>query len=326
MTVKDLPVGFKFHPTDQELLGYYLRSKVSGEPFRYEPRIKSFDLYGKTEPWDIWTEFGGPELDQSEDLYFFTKLKKMGDSASMYRARRSGSGTWKGKNKGVTVYDSKNKKIVLGTRKLFHYENNESDQNRCWIMHEYSIPPSNTSDLPHEYVLCRIRINVDRRRKLVAKKVSQNHVNNEAIDHEYELEDQTTMTQETYAELNDINPPLEDNDAFNTSTDHVSNASKSLHTSQPLPSYHPKLEVMACETNVELTDHDNVHDYPLYEDYVFNSINVGDTHRLQHQSFRTLTETLKSGSYPPYSYPSFQRSSNKVGESSAGAVAKAGQQ
>ncbi|KAL6132613.1 hypothetical protein ACLB2K_064853 [Fragaria x ananassa] len=154
----------------------------------------------------------------------------------------SGSGTWRQKDKGFTIFDSKNKKMVLGRRN----ENNESDQDRRWIMHEFSLPPSRTSKLPHEYVLCRIRVKADKMRKLVAKKVSQNHVDNEAIDHERELD-----------ELNDIN--LEDNDASNTSSDHVNNASESVLTSLPLPSYHPK----------EITDHDNVQDYPLYDDYVF---------------------------------------------------------
>lgn len=43
--------GFRFHPTDEELVQYYLRRKVSGKGFRFDA-ISDVDVY-KTEPWDL---------------------------------------------------------------------------------------------------------------------------------------------------------------------------------------------------------------------------------------------------------------------------------
>ncbi|PQQ15901.1 NAC transcription factor 29-like [Prunus yedoensis var. nudiflora] len=167
-SVVNLPVGFKFRPRDDQLLGYYLLNKVRGTSFMYEKVIPEMDLYGKIEPWDIWHEYGGHNLAKGEDLYFFTKLKSMSDKDSRV-ARTIGSGTWKGENSGTTVSDPKNEENDLGIWKRFHYENLKSVQDGCWIMHEYSLHPSLVKPKPNstnQFVLCRIRKNDKGKRKL----------------------------------------------------------------------------------------------------------------------------------------------------------------
>lgn len=46
-----VPPGFRFHPTEEELLQYYLRKKVSYEKIDLDV-IRDVDL-NKLEPWDI---------------------------------------------------------------------------------------------------------------------------------------------------------------------------------------------------------------------------------------------------------------------------------
>jgi hypothetical protein len=47
----ELPPGFRFHPTDEELVSYYLTRKISN--VRFEVRaIGEVDL-NKCEPWDL---------------------------------------------------------------------------------------------------------------------------------------------------------------------------------------------------------------------------------------------------------------------------------
>jgi hypothetical protein len=43
--------GFRFHPTDEELVGFYLRRKVDKKPLNIE-LIKQVDIY-KYDPWDL---------------------------------------------------------------------------------------------------------------------------------------------------------------------------------------------------------------------------------------------------------------------------------
>jgi hypothetical protein len=46
-----LPPGFRFHPTDDELVGYYLKRRVDNLKIELEV-IPVIDLY-KFEPWEL---------------------------------------------------------------------------------------------------------------------------------------------------------------------------------------------------------------------------------------------------------------------------------
>ncbi|KAL6983492.1 hypothetical protein U1Q18_016878 [Sarracenia purpurea var. burkii] len=46
--------GFRFHPTDEELVGFYLKRKVQQRPLSIE-LIKQLDIY-KYDPWDLPTD------------------------------------------------------------------------------------------------------------------------------------------------------------------------------------------------------------------------------------------------------------------------------
>ncbi|KAF3543855.1 hypothetical protein DY000_02003884 [Brassica cretica] len=50
-TATALAPGFRFHPTDDELVSYYLKRKVLGKPVRFDA-IGDVDIY-KHEPWDL---------------------------------------------------------------------------------------------------------------------------------------------------------------------------------------------------------------------------------------------------------------------------------
>ncbi|KAK3003636.1 hypothetical protein RJ639_019635, partial [Escallonia herrerae] len=43
--------GFRFHPTDEELVGFYLKKKIQQRPLSIE-LIKQLDIY-KYDPWDL---------------------------------------------------------------------------------------------------------------------------------------------------------------------------------------------------------------------------------------------------------------------------------
>lgn len=50
-----VPPGFRFHPTEEELLNYYLRKKVASQEIDLDV-IRDVDL-NKLEPWDIQGTF-----------------------------------------------------------------------------------------------------------------------------------------------------------------------------------------------------------------------------------------------------------------------------
>jgi hypothetical protein len=47
--------GFRFHPTDQELVGFYLKRKVEKKLFSIDI-IREIDIY-KHDPWDLPSMF-----------------------------------------------------------------------------------------------------------------------------------------------------------------------------------------------------------------------------------------------------------------------------
>ncbi|ESR43718.1 hypothetical protein CICLE_v10013730mg [Citrus x clementina] len=156
-----LPVGCKFLPSEEQLVRYYLFNRISGIPTPFvEYFVKDVDLYDYEESWDIWKQFGGSNLEDGEDLYFFTHLKKKSINGSRIN-RKVGSGAWQGEDAGELVL-SCNSNRPIGSKKIFRYENDNSPHNRCWIMHEYTL---NASLLPQNHhssndcVLCRLRKN-----------------------------------------------------------------------------------------------------------------------------------------------------------------------
>lgn len=51
MATASFPPGFRFHPTDLELLKYYLKRKIMGETLPFDV-ISEIELY-KFLPWDL---------------------------------------------------------------------------------------------------------------------------------------------------------------------------------------------------------------------------------------------------------------------------------
>lgn len=140
---KDLvPTGFRFRPTDEELVCCYLKNKIEGNSLPCDIIVEC-ELYGVKEPWEIWATFGGDHPDDDQDLnrflYLFTRLKNMANRGSRIQ-RRVGSGSWKGERKADRVRAHQSGKCV-GLKKRFHYENQRSMHHRRWLLDEYSLVP-----------------------------------------------------------------------------------------------------------------------------------------------------------------------------------------
>ena len=168
-------VGFKFDPSEHELLSYFLYRKINGQSLDldlYCGFISDFDLYGAHQPDQIWDLFGGSFLRQDEDLYFFTTLsfkgkgKAKGSRGSRICRTISSGGTWSNEGSKV-IYDAHSSSLPIGIKRWFHYENSQSPQNGCWIMHEFTLDvegssllsPSSDQAVVASSVLCRLRRN-----------------------------------------------------------------------------------------------------------------------------------------------------------------------
>ncbi|KAJ4845098.1 hypothetical protein Tsubulata_037919 [Turnera subulata] len=99
-----VPPGFRFHPTEEELVGYYLKRKIHSLKIDLQV-IVDIDLY-KMEPWDIQARCKLGYDEQNEWYFFSHKDRKYPTGTRTNRA--TAAGFWKatGRDKAVV---SKNK-------------------------------------------------------------------------------------------------------------------------------------------------------------------------------------------------------------------------
>ncbi|XP_059630894.1 NAC domain-containing protein 30 [Cornus florida] len=146
-----VPPGFRFHPTEEELVGYYLKRKVDSQKIDLEV-IVDIDLY-RMEPWDIQDKckFGCEE--QNEWYFFSHKDRKYPTGTRTNRA--TAAGFWKATGRDKAVL-SKNK--IIGMRKTLVFYKGRAPNGRKsdWIMHEYRLQTSEHGPPQEEgWVVCR---------------------------------------------------------------------------------------------------------------------------------------------------------------------------
>ncbi|KAK3228363.1 hypothetical protein Dsin_000244 [Dipteronia sinensis] len=149
-----LAPGFRFHPTDEELVRYYLKRKVCNKPLRFDP-ISVIDIYG-SEPWDL------PDKSRlkTRDLewYFFSMLDKKYGNGGNRTNRATEKGYWKTTGKDRPI--SHNSRTV-GMKKtlVYHLGRAPRGERSNWVMHEYRLVDEElkeTGILQGAFVLCRI--------------------------------------------------------------------------------------------------------------------------------------------------------------------------
>ncbi|KAI3688355.1 hypothetical protein L1987_82067 [Smallanthus sonchifolius] len=149
----NLPPGFRFHPTDEELIVHYLcrRSETTSDIVSVAPRqpiIADVDIY-KHEPWEL------PEmaLFGTKEWYFFTPRDRKYPNGSRPN-RVTGNGYWKATGADKPIKSKSDQNITVGIKKalVFYAGKGQKGIKTNWIMHEYRLPISNLDD----WVLCRL--------------------------------------------------------------------------------------------------------------------------------------------------------------------------
>ncbi|CAK9162157.1 unnamed protein product [Ilex paraguariensis] len=135
-----VPPGFRFHPTEEELLQYYLRKKVSYEKIDLDV-IHDVDL-NKLEPWDIQEKCKIGSTPQNDWYFFSHKDKKYPTGTRTNRA--TAAGFWKATGRDKVIH-SHSKRIGMRKTLVFYKGRAPHGQKSDWIMHEYRLDDS-TSD------------------------------------------------------------------------------------------------------------------------------------------------------------------------------------
>ncbi|CAN6571275.1 unnamed protein product [Malus baccata var. baccata] len=129
--------GFRFHPTDEELVGFYLKRKVEKRAISME-LIKQIDIY-KYDPWDL------PKVSIAGDkeCYFFCRRGRKYRN-SIRPNRVTGSGFWKATGIDKAIYSVKDPHECIGLKKsLVYYRGSAGKGTKTdWMMNEFRLPPN----------------------------------------------------------------------------------------------------------------------------------------------------------------------------------------
>lgn len=144
-----LPPGFRFHPTDEELVVQYLKRKVLSYPLPASiiPEVEVC----KSDPWDL------PGGSEQERYFFSTREVKYPNGNRSNRA--TSSGYWKATGLDKQILSSRSGHQPVGMKKtLVFYRGKPPKGSRTdWIMHEYRlINPQTNVSAQENWVLCRI--------------------------------------------------------------------------------------------------------------------------------------------------------------------------
>ncbi|XP_043701269.1 protein SOMBRERO isoform X2 [Telopea speciosissima] len=147
-----VPPGFRFHPTDEELLYYYLKKKVAYEVIDLDV-IKEVDL-NKLEPWDLKDKCRIGSGIQNEWYFFSHKDKKYPTGTRTNRATTAGF--WKATGRDKAIHLSNSKRIGMRKTLVFYTGRAPYGQKTDWIMHEYRLDDNNAEVQEDGWVVCRV--------------------------------------------------------------------------------------------------------------------------------------------------------------------------
>ncbi|KAI3704927.1 hypothetical protein L1987_75156 [Smallanthus sonchifolius] len=152
-TFSHVPPGFRFHPTDEELVDYYLRKKINLRAIELDV-IRDVDLY-KIEPWDL-QELCRLGTEEQNDWYFFSHKDKKYPTGSRTN-RATVAGFWKATGRDKAIYS---KQDLIGMRKtlVFYKGRAPNGLKSDWIMHEYRLETDENATTTQEegWVVCRV--------------------------------------------------------------------------------------------------------------------------------------------------------------------------
>ncbi|KAI9196404.1 hypothetical protein LWI28_023625 [Acer negundo] len=150
------PPGFRFHPSDEELIVHYLQNKVNSRSIP-ATIIAEVDLY-KHNPWEL------PEkaLFGEKEWYFFSPREKKYPNGERPN-RAAGVGYWKATATDKPIFGCSGLKR-LGVKKALVFYTGRAPRGvkTDWMMNEYRLIDTTTrlkgSMRLDDWVLCRVRL------------------------------------------------------------------------------------------------------------------------------------------------------------------------
>ncbi|KAK4793947.1 hypothetical protein SAY86_011941 [Trapa natans] len=156
-TMIDLPPGFRFYPTDEEIIAHYLVPKAADGRFTASA-IGEVSL-NKCEPWDM-----PKRAKMGEKEWYFFCQRDMKYPTGTRTNRATESGYWKATGKDKEIYRGKDRGQgkLMGMKKtlVFYLGRAPKGEKTGWVMHEFRLEGKLYNNLHRsskdDWVVCRV--------------------------------------------------------------------------------------------------------------------------------------------------------------------------
>ncbi|PIN20729.1 hypothetical protein CDL12_06581 [Handroanthus impetiginosus] len=158
--MEELPTGFRFYPTEEELISFYLHNKLEDKSTNINRVIPIVDIY-QLDPWDLPKQCGELCNGDTEQWFFFTPRQER-EVRGGRPSRTTASGYWKATGSPSYVFSSDNKVIGVKKSMVFYKGKAPTGRKTKWKMNEYrAIKEDSQTSAPklmNELSLCRVYI------------------------------------------------------------------------------------------------------------------------------------------------------------------------
>ncbi|KAI3682408.1 hypothetical protein L1987_82373 [Smallanthus sonchifolius] len=158
--------GFRFFPTEEELITFYLKHKIDGtrellqDIDRVIPQLHVYDVY----PWDL-PQHAGERCQGDPEQWFFFIARQEKEARGGRPSRLTSSGYWKATGSLSIVYSLSNRAIGVKRTMVFYNGRAPTGTKTKWKMNEYKAfqeeSSSNANQKPklmEELSLCRVYV------------------------------------------------------------------------------------------------------------------------------------------------------------------------
>lgn len=302
-----LAPGFRFHPTDEELVRYYLKRKVCDRPLRFNP-ICVTDIY-KSEPWDLPDKSMLKTRDK--EWYFFSMLdKKYGNGSRTNRATEKGY--WKTTGKDRPVHHNTQ---TVGMKKtlVYHLGRAPRGERTNWVMHEYRLTDDDLEKAgvaQDAFVLCRIfqksGSGPKNGEQYGAPFIEEEWEDDEAIEaalvpgHDV-VADELVVSDDAYFETNDLDQNIDVANQSENAPRHLNfyhgESSNHVEHSRDLSADNQKrmIGMGATRHNSELQDQYEMNGRPVKDEYIdsSNGVNAGGVNYFLNEPYLDATDNAQ---------------------------------
>ncbi|XP_056169503.1 NAC domain-containing protein 90-like [Syzygium oleosum] len=169
--MEEYPTGFRFYPTEEELISFYLHNQLHGlKQDKIHRVIPVLDIFN-TEPWNLPQLAGELCREDREQWFFFAPMQER-EARGGRPSRSMATGYWKATGSPGYVYSSDNKVIGVKKSMVFYVGKAPTGRKTQWKLNEYraiELSPTNPNstssnisipkvNLRREFTLCRVYV------------------------------------------------------------------------------------------------------------------------------------------------------------------------